>query len=114
MTAFPNSGRPYGSSEDLGGNAPRRAQFASGANGTGDIAGNSALNADSARFNALVPRQVGLHSVLQTAMPSMNAMSATDYERVLPGGYVLPTQNGSSPASYEKSIFMNLQGDDEI
>jgi hypothetical protein len=37
-------------------------------------------------------------------------MSAADYQRVLPGGVTLPTANGSSQDSYNKSILMRLSG----
>jgi hypothetical protein len=111
--------RPYSAPDQLGGNSPRQAEFASAANSTGDIAGNSALNADSERFNALVPRQVGLESVLQTAMPSFNGIGTSDQQRLLPTGQpgksiMLPSQNGSSPASWQQAVYMHLNGDDEI
>jgi hypothetical protein len=109
MPASEPTGRPYGSPDDLDGNAPRQAEFMTGLNQTGDFAGNSSINADSARFNALVPRQFSQHSVLQTAMPSANGMSDTDARRMLPGMHtLLPTQNGSSADTYEKAIFMRL------
>lgn len=118
MASGMQPGRPYGSSEDLDGNAGRQGEFTTGATQTGDLAGNSAINADSARFNALVPRQFSQHSVLQTAMPSANGLSAQDAERMLPGGQpgqsvMLPTQNGSSADTYEKAIYMRLAGLDE-
>ena len=108
------TGRPYASPSDLDGNAPRQQEFMTGVNRTGDIAGNSAINANSARWNSLTPRQVGLTSVLQTAMPSLNARSESDYQRLLPGGYELPSRNGSAADTYEKAIYMRLQGQDEI
>ena len=86
-----------------------------GLNQTGDLAGNASINADSERFNALVPRQFSQHSVLQTAMPSANGMSETDARRMLPGmPGLLPTQNGSSPSSYQQGIYMRLAGQNEI
>ena len=90
-----------------------------GVNQSGDLAGNSAFNATADRWNMLTPRQVGLSSVLQTAIPSMNGIGESDQQRVLPGGrpgqaFMLPSQNGSSPASWQKAIYMNLQGEDEI
>ena len=109
------TGRPYGSADDLDGNAPRQQEFMTGLNQGGDLAGNSSINADSARYNALVPRQFSQHSVLQTAMPSSNGMSETDARRMLPGlSTLLPTQNGSSPSSYEQGIYMRLAGQNEI
>ncbi len=109
------TGRPYGSPSDLDGNSGRQGEFLTGYAGSGDLAGNASINADSERFNALVPRQFSQHSVLQTAMPSANGMSETDARRMLPGMHtLLPTQNGSSADTYEKAIYMRLQGQDEI
>jgi hypothetical protein len=68
------------------------------------------LNQDSVRFQAKVPSGVVQSSVLQPYRPSDNGMSAQDYQRVLPGGMILPTANGSSAATYEKAAFMRLQG----
>jgi hypothetical protein len=111
FTASGQPVRPYAAPDQLGGNAPRSAEFATGQTGDpGNAASSLALNADADRFNAMVPRQFSQHSVLQTAMPSANGMSATDYQRVLPGGVTLPTANGSSQDSYEKSLIMRLSG----
>ena len=98
------------------GAASRAQSFSTGTQGDdpGNAASSLSLNADADRFNAAVPRQIGLSSVLQTAMPSANGMSANDYQRVLPGGYMLPSQNGTSADTYEKAIYMHLQGQDEI
>lgn len=98
----------------------RAQEFGTGLSGAPeDSAGVSAMNADSERFNSLVPRQVGLSSVLQTAMPSMNGIGTSDQSRVLPTGVpgqsiMLPSQNGSSPDSWSKAIYMHMQGEDEI
>jgi hypothetical protein len=109
------TGRMYGSPADLDGNAPRQAEFMTGLNQTGDIAGNSSIIANSERFNAATPRQFSQHSVLQTAMPSANGLSATDAQRMLPGMHtLLPTQNGSSPSSYAQGIYMRLADQNEI
>ena len=112
LTADGQPSRPYSGPGQLGGNAPRSAAFATGLTGDqGSAASVSALNSDADRFNAMVPRQFSQQSVLQTAMPSANGMSANDYQqRMLPGGSMLPTANGSSADTYEKSLVMRLQG----
>ena len=68
------------------------------------------LAADSARYNAMVPRESVPQSVLQNPRTSMNGMSAGDYERVLPGGLTLPTAKGSSEQSYQQSMILRLRG----
>jgi hypothetical protein len=112
MTASGTPGRPYSAPDQLGGNAPRSAEFTTGITGDpGNTASVSSLNQDADRFNALVPRQFAQHSVLQTAMPSANGMSATDYQRVLPGlSRPIPSPNGSSQDSYNRSLVMRLSG----
>ena len=93
--------------------AESRAQsFGTGLAGDpGSAASALSLNADAEHWNALTPHQVGLHSVLQTAIPSGNGMSAADAQRLLPGqlgqAMMLPSQNGSSPAR-QKAIYMRL------
>lgn len=100
--------RPY-SSPSTAGAAPRSQEFITG--DLGNTASVSSLNADADRFNSLVPRQFSQHSVLQTAMPSVNGMSAADYQRVLPGlSRLLPSPNGSSQDSYQRSLIMRLSG----
>ena len=91
------------------------------------IAGNpanraSVLNQDpgdvrlnSQQFNSMVPRSVVQTSTLQSPLPSGIGMSETDKARMLPGGQpgrpvMLPSQNGSSLASYQKSLYMRLNG----
>jgi hypothetical protein len=103
--------RPYSSPDQLGGTTPRSAEFTTGTTGDPGSAASS-LNADSARYNLLTPKQFEPTSILQAqaSRPSMNAMSATDYERVLPGGYTLPTANGQSTSSYEASLPLRLSG----
>ncbi len=78
----------------------------------GSAAGVQSMNENSARYNALVPHQFRPGSLLNQTRPSMNAESAADYARVLPGGYTLPTANGQSAASYEASIPLKLAGQD--
>jgi hypothetical protein len=114
-TGFTADGQPsrtYSGPGQPGGNAPRSVAFATGQIGDpASAASVSAVNSDADRFNAMVPRQFSQQSVLQTAMPSANGMSANDYQqRMLPGGSMLPTANGSSADTYEKSLVMRLQG----
>lgn len=112
FTADGTPSRPYSGPEMTGGNSSRSASFASGITpDPGSAASVSALNGDADRFNAMVPRQFSQQSVLQTAMPSSNGMSMNDWQqRMLPGGSMLPTANGSSADTYEKSLVMRLQG----
>jgi hypothetical protein len=116
MTSSGQPSRPYADPGQLGGNAPRSAEFTTGVLGDpGSTASVSSLNADADKFNALVPRQFEQHSVLQTAMPSANGMAAADYERMLPGlSKPLPSPNGSSQDSYQKSLLMRLSGQQDV
>ena len=79
-----------------------------------NAAGVSSIDANSARFNSMVPHQFRPGSLLNQTRPSMNAESAADYARVLPGGYVLPTQNGQSVSSWETSNYLRMQGQDAV
>jgi hypothetical protein len=106
------------------GASSRVQSFSSGQAGDpGDIATSagqdSQLNLNAQQFAAQVPDRVIQTSTLQSPMPSANGLSAQDAERMLPGGQpgrpiMLPTQNASSPDSWQKSIYMNLQGEDQI
>jgi hypothetical protein len=98
------------------GAAGRSGEFATGVIGDpANTASVSSLVQDADRFNSLVPRQFEQHSVLQTAMPSANGMSAADYQRMLPGlSRPLPSPNGSSQDSYNQSILMRLRGEPAI
>lgn len=105
--------RPYSSPDQMPpGTAFRSREFTTGTTGDpGNAASALSLNADADQFNSLVPRQFSQHSLLQTAMPSANGMSAADYRRMLPGlSRPLPSPNGSSQDSYNKSLIMRLQG----
>lgn len=91
----------------------RTASFQDGMNGTpGSVA--SGLNEDSAVFNSKVPGQFTPHSVL-AGLPGMsgNGMSEDDKERVLPGGYQLPSANGQSNESYQAARMMRLMSGSE-
>lgn len=89
----------------------RTASFGYGMNGTpGSVA--SSLNADSARFNDLVGREMLTpHSVLQ-GLPGMsgNGKSAEDAQRTLPGGYTLPSSNGISSGTYDAAMRLHMLG----
>jgi hypothetical protein len=117
---LPTAGRPYSAPSQLGGNAPRSAQFATGFHGDPDNTAtvtsqpSAGLTADSLQFNSLVPGGVRPTSVLQPLRPSMNGQSAQDYERVLPGGYTLPSQNGQSESSWAASNYLKMQGQDAV
>jgi hypothetical protein len=100
--------RPYADQSQLGGNAGRTGQMNLGIQGDPNSAATS-LNQQSARFNNLTPAQFTPTSVLQQVRPSMNAESAQDYARVLPGGYTLPTQNGQSQSSWSASNILRMQ-----
>lgn len=88
----------------------RTSSFYDGVSGTpGSVA--SSLNEDSAVLNAKVAGEAYRpHSVLQFAMPSGNGMSAADRERVLPGGYTLPSANGSDEQSNHAVQMLRLMG----
>ena len=71
--------------------------------------GAFSLGQDSDRYNAMVPKTFAPSSTLVNPLPGMNGMSEKDYtSRVLPGGTVLPTQNGSSSDSWQKSIMLRM------
>lgn len=112
--------RPYSAPDQLGGNAGRSQELQLGINGDpGNIAtattrADTGLIGDSLQFNMAVPHGVTPTSVLQPLRPSMNARSESDYRRVLPGGYTLPTQNGQSQSSWETSNLLRMQGQDSV
>jgi hypothetical protein len=112
--------RPYSSPDQLGGATPRTGEFATGITGDPDSAAtattraSTGLTADSLQFNSMVPHGVTPTSVLQPLRPSGNGMSESDYQRVLPGGYTLPTQNGQSASSWETSNYLKMQGEDSV
>jgi hypothetical protein len=99
---------------------PQGAQSRAHSFGTGLVgdprsaASSLSFAGDAERWNALTPRQVGLSSVLQTAIPSMNGIGQSDQQRVLPGppgqSIMLPSQNGTSTDSWSKAAIMHLAG----
>jgi hypothetical protein len=108
--------RAYSTPGQLGGNAPRTPEFSTGISGNpASAAGSLSEITDSEKYNAMVPRQFSQHSVLQTSMPSANGYSTRDFqERMLPGlAKPLPSVNGTSQDSYDKSLIMRLNGLDE-
>ena len=66
------------------------------------------LGRDSQRFNDMVPKTSMPMSVLQSPRPGLNAMSTGDYDRVMPGGMILPTANASSANTYQQSIMLRM------
>jgi hypothetical protein len=109
MTASGTPGRPYSALDQLGGNAPRSAEFTTGTTGDPGNAASS-LNQQGARWNNLTPAQFSAHSVLQQTMPSANGESAADASRRLLDGTQLASPNGQSAASYEASLPLRLSG----
>jgi hypothetical protein len=89
--------------------APGAPESRSGAFGVGQA--EAVINADSAKFNAMVPKGPQLNSVLQPPRASSNGMGQGDYARLLPGmTKPLPSFNGQSPGNAEKSLMIRLQG----
>lgn len=93
--------------EDVGGQAPGMPESRNAAFSFGQT---------SAKYNALTPKGFSQHSVLQQPMPSTLGMSERDAERVMPGmerggrPIVLPSQNGTSEASWQGNTYRRLQG----
>lgn len=100
--------RPYSTFMPAG-QSPRSPEFNAGINGDPNP-GASSLEADSADQQSMVPHGFTPNSILQALRPSMNGESATDYRRVLPGGYVLPSANGQAQSSYQTSNLLRMQG----
>jgi hypothetical protein len=89
----------------------RTASFNDGQFGVPGSAASS-LNENSAVLNSQVAGVAYRpHSVLQ-ALPGMspNGMSAEDAGRKLPGGFQLPSLNGSSTDSYQAAQMMRMMG----
>lgn len=99
--------------EQAGSATPGRTEaFHDGVNGTPAMVA-SGLSEQSAMFNSKVPGQFTPHSVLQ-GLPGMsgNGMSDQDRQRVMPGGYTLPANNGLDPS--EAATRMRLMGRNTI
>lgn len=88
----------------------RNEAFGQGRSGTPAHVASS-LNLDSAVFNSQVPGRFTPRSVLQEVnQRTSNGMSAQDYTRVLPGGYQIPSSNGSDESSYKTASMMRMLG----
>jgi hypothetical protein len=58
-----------------------------------------------------MPGGFSIQSVLQDQKPSGNGMSGQDYSRMLPGGQMLPGQNGSDTKTYDQAKYMRYLGE---
>lgn len=95
--------------DQAGGTLPGRTEsFYHGVDGTPGMVA-SGLNEDSAVFNSKVPGQFTPRSVL-AGLPGMsgNGMSDADRDRILPGGYRLPSSNGMSSGDYDAAMRLRL------
>ena len=66
------------------------------------------LDEANAKFNAEVPHSIAPTSVLQPYMPSANGMASADAERMMIGGQVRPSPNGTSSGTFEKTLPMQI------
>lgn len=115
---LPSAGRPYSAPSQLGGNAPRSAQFTTGFHGdpdntaTATTRASTSLTADSLQFNSMVPGGVRPTSVLQPIQrnPGGNGMSAADAARRFADGTPMGSVNGTSESSFEPSAMLRLSG----
>lgn len=109
-------GRPYGTPDDLDGNAPRSAQFATGTQGDPDnVATVTArpdvgLTADSLQWRAQTPAGYRPSSVLTPIgkNPGGNGMSAGDAARRTFDGTYLGSVVGTSESSFEPAAMLRL------
>lgn len=108
-------GRPYSGPDQLGGNAPRSAEFVTGANRTGDpataVGQDSGLSLNAQQFQA----QVGGYrpsSVLTPIgkNPGGLGMSAADAGRRWADGTPMGTLNGTSESSFEPAALLRQSG----
>lgn len=110
-------GRPYGTPDDLDGNAPRSAQFTTGTQGDPDnVATVTArpdvgLTADSLQWRAQTPAGYRASSVLTPIgkNPGGLGMSAADAARRTFTGDYLGSINGQSESSFEPSALLKMQ-----
>lgn len=117
MAGYAADGTPSRPYSALGFGGSRTAEFATGHQGDSDSIATSAgqnpgLALNGQQFAAQVPHGVIQTSTLQPSNPvSANGMAADDYSRVLPGlSRPLPSPNGNSQDSYQKSLIMRLSG----
>jgi hypothetical protein len=68
----------------------------------------SGLQESNAKFNSEVPHSIAPTSVLQPYMPSPNGMASGDAERMMIGGEMRPSANGTSSGTFEKSLPMQI------
>lgn len=87
---------------------PEQAEAAPGMPESRTGAFNTGLAQDSQRYNDLVPKTVTPHSVLQPVRPSTNGMSTADGNRMMPGGMMLPSKNGTSAGTWEQSAMLRM------
>lgn len=88
----------------------RNASFSDGVSGTPNMV-SSGLAEQSAIFNSKVPGVFTPKSVL-AGLPGIsgNGMSAADAQRVMPGGYQLPSANGMAQSDYDPTMKMRMLG----
>jgi hypothetical protein len=92
----------------------RNDAFASGM-GAGVPPTTAGLQQSGNAFNGQVPGGEIPTSVLQPNRPSGNGWNQDEYNsRVLPGGTVLNSEDGSSPESWSDSRFLNLSGQNAV
>lgn len=101
---------PYEDSDSVPqGLSGRTQEFNTGISGTGEVA--SSLDADSERINSEVPHSFTANSVLQQFRPSTNGRGPNAESRQLLDGSFLPSPNGTSDDSYERSTPLYLNGE---
>jgi hypothetical protein len=109
---------PHNGAYDVpGGAGGHLPEFSTGISGETDpnkTASVFNLNADSARYNAMVPRQFGPTSVLQTVVrnPGGNGMSAGQAARRWADGSPQGNPNGMAQSSFEKAVLLKMAGQD--
>lgn len=110
--------RPYGSADDLGGNAPRSPQFQTGMAGDPDSAAtvtarpDAGLTADSMQWTAQAGGGYRPSSVLTPIMknPGGLGMSAGDAARRTFDGQYLGSVVGTSESSFGPAAMLRLSG----
>ena len=110
--------RPYGSADDLGGNAPRSPQFQTGLTGDPDSAAtvttrpDAGLTADSMQWTAQAGGGYRPSSVLTPIMknPGGLGMSAGDAARRTFDGQYLGSVVGTSESSFGPAAMLRLSG----
>ena len=94
---------------DLAGTGSMTAHFEDGHNGNPYRVAST--NGSSVSETSNMPTAFTPQSVLQAQEPSQNGMSGGDYSnRMLAGGQMLPSMNGSSTGSYDQAKYMRFLG----